>query len=246
MGKTSISWADMTWNPITGCSKVSAGCKNCYAKAVTERFGGDFSEVMLHLDLLEQPLHWKKPRRIFVNSMSDTFHKDVPDEFIDRIYEVMLEASQHTYLVLTKRPARMQSCVRRWLGYGSLPGGILTEKMLENIWLGVSVEDQASADERIPVLLETPAAVRWLSVEPLLGPIDLPWEALSGETSLRWVVIGGESGPKHRSCELAWIDDLVESCWSADVNVYVKQDSHRLPGQQGRIPDAMWAKKELP
>lgn len=253
MGNTAIPYVDETWNPISGCHAVSEGCRHCWAKAVTERFGGDFSQIVLHLDRLTKPLHWKKPRRVFVNSMGDTFHKDVPDEFIDRIYEVMLEASQHTYLLLTKRPERMRASVKRWLGYDSLPGGILTEKMLENIWLGVSVEDQQSADERIPLLLQTPAVVRWLSVEPLLEPIDLTAirrYAVGAPRKLGrwidWVVVGGESGHRYRPCEVSWIADIVNQCRAARVACYVKQDRHRLPGQQGRIPDALWQIKEIP
>lgn len=265
MGKTAIPYVDETWNSITGCAAISEGCRHCWAKAVTERFGGDFSQVTLHLDRLEQPLHWKKPRRIFVNSMSDLFHKDVPDEFIDRIYETMLEASQHTYLLLTKRPERMLVCVRRWLGYDSLPGGILTEKMLEKIWLGISIENQQSADERTQWLLKTPAVVRWLSVEPLLEPVNLrrylighedhgtPFDGaktvggcVAWTPSLDWIVVGGESGPYHRPCEVSWITDIVEQCKAAGTACYIKQDSHRLPGQQGRIPDDLWRIKEIP
>lgn len=167
---TGIAWTDETWNAITGCTKVSAGCKHCYAERMAKRLAGRFGypadepfRVTLHPEKLELPLQWRKPRRIFVNSMSDLFHKDVPDEFIGHVFDVMLRASWHTFQVLTKRPERMAEwCQRKY----PMP--------LPNVWLGTSVENQATAVVRIPLLLETPAAVRWVSAEPLLGRLDLP------------------------------------------------------------------------
>lgn len=210
---TGIEWTDETWNPVTGCAKVSQGCKHCYAerewprmvKLVPSYAGRAFTDVACHEERLDQPLRWKRPRKVFVNSMSDLFHPDVSDEFIDRVFAVMALAPQHVFQVLTKRPGRMREYLTRpavevrigleamamcmasiaatkgksKLGAGILlkgsdinPGGLATWP-LPNVWFGVSVEDQAAADERIPLLLETPAAVRWISAEPLLGPVDL-------------------------------------------------------------------------
>jgi protein gp37 len=193
VGDTTIEWTEKTWNPLTGCTKVSPGCTFCYAKTMHERFhgAGSFDTVMLHPDRLDQPLRWRQPRRIFVNSMSDLFHKDVPDEFIARVFAVMSLAPQHSFQLLTKRHARMRSLLdaswfepmvrvlARVMKYG---GGRPDPRMddenyqawpLPNVWLGVSVEDQHWADIRIPALMATPAAVRWISAEPLLGPVDL-------------------------------------------------------------------------
>lgn len=198
---TKIEWTDETWNPVTGCSKISQGCKNCYAmrewprlagNPKTAYFGREFTDVRCHPERLDQPLRWSKPRRIFVNSMSDLFHPDVPDDFIDRVFAVMALSPQHTFQVLTKRPERMRAYMNHGEGFGRwgfidgrarqiyaeryrapFPTGKVLLGPLPNVWLGVSVEDQAAADERIPLLLETPAAVRWISAEPLLGPINL-------------------------------------------------------------------------
>lgn len=184
---TKIEWTDETWNPIRGtvgkwhCTKVSEGCKYCYAERLNRRFGGPAYVVgadTLRLDkkVLEKPLHWKKPRRVFVCSMTDLFHEDLTDEQIRRVFDVMFKAKHHTFQVLTKRPRRMKEIVRVYGGYDPDGRPSLSTEYLdfaENIWLGVSVEDQATADERIPELLKTPAAVRFLSCEPLLGPLDL-------------------------------------------------------------------------
>ena len=238
---TKIAWTDESWNPVTGCTPVSEGCKFCYAKRMTERFGGDFSKVMLRPDRLEIPLHWRKPRRVFVCSMGDLFHEDVPDEFIDRVFAVMALAERHTFQVLTKRPKRMH----RYLAAGQFRDVLVVDTALEmqpsaelnasvpvwplpNVWLMVSAENRKAADERIPLLLETPAAVRGVSLEPLLGPLGLePWLSESiGLTALRpyyqgpggtfqapptdvkpplldWVIVGGESGgpPERRLVE---------------------------------------------
>jgi protein gp37 len=194
---TNIEWTDATWNPVTGCTKVSAGCKNCYAEGVAHRFwttqyGGarKFTDVRTHADRLDEPLRSRKPRRVFVNSMSDLFHDSVPDAFIDQVFAVMALAPRHTFQVLTKRPARMLAYCRTLGRHHETDRVSLTAKArdgengfrwilgangwhLPNVWLGVSCENQATADERIPLLLQTPAAVRFLSCEPLLGPIDL-------------------------------------------------------------------------
>lgn len=185
--KTGIEWTDATWNPVTGCAKVSQGCKNCYAlrdwprmsaNPKTVYFGREFTDVMCHPERLDQPRRWQKPRKIFVNSMSDLFHDDVPDQFIAQVFAVMALASQHVFQVLTKRPERMRDVVRKLPELASsVPEHLLPAdgdiRPRDNVWLGVSVEDQETADARIPVLLETPAAVRWISAEPLLGPVDI-------------------------------------------------------------------------
>jgi protein gp37 len=182
-----IEWTDATWNPVTGCTKVSPGCDHCYAETFAERWRGtpghhfeNGFDVTLRPERLEQPLHWKRPRRIFVNSMSDLFHEAVPDEYIVRVFDVMQNARRHSFQVLTKRHARMRSFVTRYLSGEFATEPLDTSPLAgtidappPNIWLGVSVEDQKWADIRVPALLATPAAVRFLSCEPLLGPIDL-------------------------------------------------------------------------
>lgn len=183
-----IEWTDSTWSPTVGCTKVSPGCDHCYAETITERFHGkgSFAEIKLHPDRLDAPLRWRKPRRVFVNSMSDLFHDQVPDEFIARVWAVMAATPRHTYQILTKRHGRMRSLVggddglalmalapdddSAYAIYSATDGGT---RPLPNVHLGVSVEDQKRADLRIPALLDTPAAVRFISAEPLLGPVAL-------------------------------------------------------------------------
>lgn len=193
--RTGIEWTDATWNPIRGCSRVSEGCRHCYAEIVAARFSGAgqpyeglarrlakpsggsearwTGKIAVAESAMDQPLRWRRPRRIFVNSMSDLFHEAVSDEVIDRVFRVMSMARHHTFQVLTKRPERM----RRYLTSGTVEGRISYQGRaiwpLPNVWLGVSVEDQRTADERIPILLDTPAAVRWISAEPLIGPVDV-------------------------------------------------------------------------
>ncbi len=272
---TGISWTDETWNPTTGCDKVSPGCGlprfegdgtgGCYAMAMAKRLkgmgqakyqndgdprtSGPGFGVTVHPGALTVPLRWRKPRRIFVNSMSDLFHEAVPDEYIDAVFGIMAQTPQHTYQVLTKRHGRMRSLLnsdmfRRRFCFGW---------PLPNVWLGVSAEDQKWADIRIPALLDTPAAVRFVSAEPLLGPIDLDrylW--LQGPSSagpfydhagrrrfgggiggqmltrvrardLHWVIAGGESGPGARPCELDWLYSLRDQCIDAGVPFFCKQ-----------------------
>ncbi len=308
---TKIQWTDATWSPVTGCTKVSAGCKHCYAEAQFPRTAsgqtittgyrragcfGDrpvtrprrFTDVRCHPDRLDKPLHWRKPRRVFVNSMSDLFHEDVPDEFIDLVFGVMAltqhvgrcrardcdhegtcenvdPPTQHTYQILTKRPERMrvymQSLTRDRLTDGARASWAFTDGAfddlplpLPNVWLGVSVENQDHED-RIRILLDTPAAVRFVSAEPLLGPVDFSYGQLSGcdacctgdrcpgppecmrrdrrschvcngtasGINLDWVIVGGESGPKARPCDVLWIRSIVEQCKAAGVACFVKQ-----------------------
>src|SRR4030042_2682044 len=227
MGKTKIEWADRVWNPVTGCTKVSDGCKNCYAECMAQRFwrngvNGDnyrpFTEVRCHPERLEQPLHWKKPAHIFVDSMSDLFHKDVPSLFIDHVFETMHLAYRHTFMILTKRAERMN----RYISQRYLPN---QRAILPNVWLGVSVENQATADERIPILLQTPAAVRFVSVEPMLGPVSLagldddiyrPWlDIHAWKAAIDWVICGCESGPYKRPMDLDWTRSLRDHCQRA-------------------------------
>lgn len=252
-GQSSIQWTDATWNPTVGCTRVSAGCGHCYAfdmhdrrfyapyiKAkragreikVAPQFHQPFSRMQLLPERLDDPLHWRKPRRVFVNSMSDLFHPDVPDRFIAQVFAVMSEARRHTFQILTKRPERMARLLTEW--YTPQAGG--PPGPLPNVWLGVSVGDQAAADERIPLLLQTPATVRFISAEPLLGPIDRLYrfpdlfytadvrpsdDALT--RGIDWVIIGGESGPHAREMELEWAFSLKDQCEAAGVPVFVKQ-----------------------
>jgi protein gp37 len=233
-----IEWTDASWNPVTGCTKVSDGCKHCYAERDWARLaaprakpniytGRDFTDVRCHPERLDQPLRWTKPRRIFVNSMSDLFHEDIPSEFIAAVFHRMAMAPQHIFQILTKRPERMLNF---------LTGGLAFEKPLPNVWLGVSCEDQATADERIPLLLQTPAAVRFISAEPLLGPIDLwPWVNINLPSRwprhayaprgpfLDWLIAGGESGPRARPSHPDWFRSLRDQCQAAGVPFFFKQ-----------------------
>jgi protein gp37 len=225
--ETKIEWTDATWNPVTGCTNVSEGCRNCYAERVLPRTGQSFDTVVCHPDRLDAPLHWRKPRRIFVNSLSDLFHEDVPREFIKSVVGVTVDCPQHTFQILTKRPQRMLEFCREC----AFPS---------NVWLGVSCEDQQTADERIPLLLQTPAAVRFISAEPLLGPIDArrylpviarPREAISEVAASRtprndrldWVICGGESGPHARPMHPTWARSIRDQCQAAGVPFFFKQ-----------------------
>lgn len=267
MSATSIEWTDKTWNPVTGCTKVSPGCKNCYAEGVAERFwakqyppvlfsgskkGGpvyrprEFTDVQTHTDRLDQPLRWKKPMRIFVNSMSDLFHEGVPRDFIVRVWAVMQASPHHTFQVLTKRAERMHeiltdpkfepdveeateqlACERGWChAHGDRPFP------LSNVWLGVSVENKPTFRDRVPLLLKTPAAVRWISAEPLLDDIvdeNFTICLVSGFTEpphddkIDWVVVGGESGVNARPCNVDHVTRVVEACLQWKTPVFVKQ-----------------------
>lgn len=292
--KTKIEWTDTTWNPVRGCSRVSEGCRNCYAEKVAKRFsgtgqpyegliasGGQWNgNITPAHHLLGEPLKWKSPRKIFVNSMSDLFHENVPFEFIASVFAVMGVTTRHTYQILTKRPQRMReffdwALMRqdslgewekleptdfnadsrifdhwpkdvKWRGYDNC-GPLFP---YTNVWLGVSVEDQKTANERIPWLMDTPAAVRWISAEPLLGAIDLtrivypplkpktdlhPYVAYDtlrghmigpddiGLPKLDWVVVGGESGPGARPMHPDWVRSLRDQCVSAGTAYFFKQ-----------------------
>ena len=226
MDRSAIEWTDATWNPVTGCTKVSPGCANCYAEAITLRFGlgGRFlpgmSSIEAHPQRLNIPHKWKAPRHVFVNSMSDLFHENVPFEFIERVFEVMAETSRHTFQILTKRHHRLQS-LAPLLHWPS------------NVWMGVSVESQYWADRRIPILAQVPAQVRFLSVEPLLKPVDLsPYL-----DSLHWVIVGGESGVRARPIDLEWVRQIREDCEVAKVPFFFKQWGGRTSKAGGRELD---------
>lgn len=242
---TGIEWTDETWNPVTGCTKVSEGCDHCYAERITNRFGGAgaFDKVVLHPERLEQPLRWRKPRRVFVNSMSDLFHDAIPDELIVQAFAVMAVTGEHTYQILTKRPGRMASLLQRMdadeqfgtprnrameLVAERAAAGCRPEFPLPNVWLGVSVENQKWANVRVPQLLETPAVIRFLSCEPLLGPLDIDaWlnegEDIEDDAVIDWVIAGGESGPGARPMALAWARSIRDQCVEAQVPFFLKQ-----------------------
>lgn len=225
--RSRIEWTDATWNPVRGCSKVSPGCKHCYAETFAERFRGvpghPFErgfDLRLVPEKLEQPLGWRAPRRIFVNSMSDLFHEGVPESYIRQVGDVMRRADWHTYQVLTKRAARMQRLLSgslRWMGE------------LPNVWFGVSVEDRAYGLPRVHTLRQTPAQVRFLSVEPLLehlGDLDL--------MGIGWVIVGGESGPGARPMRQDWVTAIQRQCRSQGVAFFFKQWGGVRKSEAGR------------
>jgi protein gp37 len=233
MSNTKIEWTDKVWNPVTGCTKVSAGCKNCYAERLFHRAYPDraFTDVRVHPDRLDQPFHWKKPCRIFVNSMSDLFHESVPDDFIDAVFMTMAQcdptapakAPQDIFQILTKRPDRMLEFIREIQRERDWIEGVFP---LSNVWLGVSIEDQATADERIPLLLQTPAAVRFVSYEPALGPVNFARYLAPhyrGEQHLNWLIAGGESGPNTRPAHPDWFRGARELCISFGIAYFFKQ-----------------------
>lgn len=209
--KSKIEWTEATWNPITGCSEVSPGCAHCYAKRFAERFRGvpghpyeQGFDLRLWPERLELPLRWKRSRHIFVNSMSDLFHEDVPFEFIERVFDVMRRAEQHKFQILTKRHIRLAALA----------------PMLDwppNVWMGVSVENSRWT-ERIDALRSVPAAIRFLSLEPLLGDLgELDLEAID------WVIVGGESGPRARPMQIEWARSARDQCVQANVSFFFKQ-----------------------
>jgi protein gp37 len=299
---SAIEWTEHTWNPVVGCSIVSPGCTNCYAmrwagrafegprdrktgalryphyQGTTHRVNGNAvwtGKVSLAPDhILDAPLKWRKPKRVFVNSMGDLFHESVPDEWIDRVFAVMAVAHHHKYQILTKRAARMRKYIERksrqapeWINVPSIGGKVLLPYeggWPTYIWLGVSAEDQARADERIPDLLATPAAVRFVSYEPALGPIDFTMvkdhagrkgsppiyviDALTGvrETfctgqqnnipKLDWIIAGGESGAGARASDPEWFRSVLEQCEAAGVAFFMKQTTR---GGE-KIPQLDW------
>jgi len=247
---TKIEWTDEVWNVVSGCSPVSEGCLNCYAKRIYKRFGRDFS-VQLHPERLDIPLHWKRPRRIFVCSVSDLFHGAVPFDFIKSVWEVMHEAHTkygHIFQVLTKRPERMLEALGpRGFGWYAVEAPLPCPE--PGIWLGVSVES-AKYLPRLDVLARVPAKVRFVSCEPLLEQLDLgpwlqPW-GHRGVPDLQWVIVGGESGHSHRPMQIEWVQSLADQCDAAGVACFVKQGASLKPGQQGDLPDSLWVLKQMP
>lgn len=226
MASSKIEWTESTWNPLTGCTKVSPGCKNCYAERMANRLQAmgvekyrDGFQLSLHEEVLEEPLTWAKPQMIFVNSMSDLFHKDVPLDFILRIFEVMRRADWHQFQILTKRAERLLEldAALDWP---------------ENVWMGVSVETTHYM-HRIDLLRRTHAVVKFLSLEPLLGP--LPGMDLAG---IDWVIVGGESGPHARPIELDWVREIRDQCVRAQVPFFFKQWGGTNKKKTGRLLDA--------
>jgi len=237
MGRhTKIEWASSSWNPWMGCAKVSEGCRNCYAERDMKKFGRDFGTPTRSKTTFEDPLKWKEPRRIFVCSWSDFFLETVPHQWREEVMSIMALAPQHTFMLLTKRPENM----------GEMLPGYWFSAMgpLPNVWLGVSAENQRRADERIPLLLQVPAAVHFVSAEPLLGPIRLQdwWLPLVNATgpALDWVITGGESDPSDpRPMELDWARSIRDQCQEAGVAFFHKQHGGR------RKINGAWGGREL-
>lgn len=232
--RSHIEWTEATWNPTTGCDRTSSGCDHCYALALAKRLkamgqakyqrdgdpdtSGPGFGITLHPDSLDQPRRWRTPRRVFVNSMSDLFHEAVPLKFIDQVFRVMAETPQHTYQILTKRSRRLRN----------VAGDLIWP---DNVWMGVSIEDHRYT-YRADHLRRVSAAVRFLSVEPLLAPVpDLPLEGID------WVIVGGESGPDARRLDPAWVRDVRDRCVAANVAFFFKQWGGRTPKAGGRLLD---------
>lgn len=253
MGTTKIAWCDLVWNPTTGCTKLGEGCRNCYAARMAKRLAGRCGypaaphqfDVTLHPERLGLPLRWKKPSRVFVDSMSDLFHEDVPFWFIGQVFNVMHLAYWHTFQILTKRPERMYE----WLGPKYQPN---RQAVIPHVWLGVSVENQQTADERIPWLLKTPAAIRFVSVEPMLGRVDLfratgymaginqapnfSWDV----TGISWIICGGESGPGARPMYPDWARSLRDQCQAANVPFFFKQHGEYAESGKSITNEGNW------
>ena len=265
-----IEWCDHTVNLWWGCAKVHTGCKNCYAERMSKRLAGRFGyppapdnfRVALHFDKINEPLKWKKPRRIFVVSMGDLFHEYVPFEVIDRIFTTIINTPQHTYQILTKRPERMRDY------FSTIDIRMLLKEFwpFPNVWLGVSVENQETANERIPILLEIPAKVKFVSVEPMLSHVNLvniPYNSLGAlhkmnaligyggwrnynrmEYKLHWIICGSESGPNARPTETEWVRSIRNQCIDAGVPFFLKQlhingKKVSMPELDGKVWDEM-------
>ena len=225
MKDSGISWTTHTWNPVTGCTQVSPGCDNCYALTIAEKYRGNAAfpigfDVQLRPHKLRDPLKWKASARIFVNSMSDLFHRDIPDDYLCQIWDTMMQADWHTYQVLTKRAHRMAHKIKT-LGLPTPP----------HIWLGVSAENQEMADSRIPALLSIGSPMPWVSAEPLLGPLDLT----AYLPRLKWVVDGGESGSGRRPADHDWFRSLRDQCALAGTVYYHKQGNAHLSGKDTEL-----------
>ena len=230
--QSSIEWTDATWNPVRGCTKISPGCKHCYARTFAERFRGvpghpyeQGFDLRLVPEKLLEPMRWKKPRKIFVNSMSDLFHPEVPDEYIVQVCETMMAANWHSYQVLTKRTARMVSLLNSKLAFAA---------QYKHIWWGTSVEDRTFGVPRISELRKANASVRFLSVEPLLeelGELDL--------SGIDWMIVGGESGAGARPMHEEWVRSLQKQCRDAGVAFFFKQWGGVRKNESGRLLDGV-------
>lgn len=225
---TKIEWTEATWNPTTGCTKVSAGCTHCYAEKMSNRLHAlgvkkykNKFKLTLHPDSLGLPLKWKKPKKIFVNSMSDLFHEDVPFHFIDKLFDIMKKCPQHQFQILTKRPRRMHEYMK--------------EKVpLDNVWLGTTIENEDNL-WRTSFLINTPAKVRFWSCEPLLGPLnDMGDFCLNG---IDWIIVGGESGPNHRPMKPEWVREIRDQCREQGIAFFFKQWGGNTPKSGGRELD---------
>jgi len=240
---TKIEWCEESWNPVTGCTKISEGCKNCYAERMAKRLAGRFGypkddpfKISINTGKLNQPLHWKKPKMIFVCSMGDLFHTDVPKWFLDRIFDRIFYdgISHHKFLILTKRPQNMYDYFKE-----------LNLDIPENVWLGVSVENQKTADERIPILLQIPAKIRFVSIEPMLESINLKIEQ-TYETAgtmanrffkqipkgLDWIIVGGESGHNARPMHPDWVRKIRDNCIQTGTPFFFKQWGKWMPAKE--------------
>jgi len=224
MAQSTIEWTEMTWNPTTGCTKVSAGCKYCYAETMSkrlkamgvEKYSAGFNKIRTHPETLKTPYTWKSSKVVFVNSMSDLFHPDVPVSFIEDVFRVMNENPQHTFQVLTKRAKRLYEIHEKL-------------KWTHNIWMGVSVEDERVLD-RMDYLRNTNARVKFLSCEPLIGPLNK-----MDLTNIDWVIVGGESGHKSRPMDVDWVLDIQEQCESHEIAFFFKQWGGKNKKKAGRV-----------
>lgn len=223
--KTLIPWYEKTWNPVTGCTKVSPGCANCYAERHARRFWGNrkFTDIQCHEERLNQPKTWKKPARVFVDSMGDLFHDSIPTEFICRCFITMSQCPQHTFIILTKRPENMKVFLKDGLFGRSC--------ILKNVWLGVSAENQKTANERIPILLSTRAHKRIISIEPMIGPVSLT----SWINEIDWVICGCESGPRARPMLKNWASELKDECYANAAPFFLKQ--MMIDGKLVKMPE---------
>jgi protein gp37 len=229
--KSKIEWTEASWNMISGCTKISSGCKNCYAERMATRFGRDFSKVVCDESKLDQPTHWKRPRKIFVCSTADLFHADVPFSFISKVFDIMEANPRHTFQILTKRADRMAEWFELRSAIHDYNNG--PEVMLPNVWVGVTTENQEMADLRIPFLFRCPAEIRFVSVEPMIGSVDLN-RFMSGEmgNKLDWVIIGGESGQNARPCHPMWVRNLVNNCRLFNTPIMFKQWGEWGPAEE--------------
>ena len=254
---TNIQWTDQSWNPVTGCDKVSPGCDNCYAEAVTKRFKHNFPHgfnVQLHPDRLKQPFRWRKPRRVFVNSMSDLFHPEVPSDFIAKTIHAIAATPRHHYQILTKRPKVAKAFFSRYFFSNNVHPCVCNDYfncscaahiynalplVPPNIWLGTSVEDAERAMQRIPVIASiTTPTIRFLSIEPLIEPIADTLRGLEQYMrNIDWIIVGGESGPNARPMQDDWVRDIRDIADAMNIPFFYKQKGGRTPKANGRTLD---------